>query len=180
MRGRMAPVQASHRARSRRAPWSVLVSVMLFGSACTDHATTSSPTPGSGTSSAPTELGLRGCPQALQPGPSTGGLPEIRGRADSPVTLYGLLFAPYPIPARRDTKIAWRMTGSGPISFEALGPHGRRGHLDWGPEPHMGSSWRRPGDEWGTGFRFPAAGCWTVHVSRGHTSATTRLLVVNG
>lgn len=107
-------------------------------------------------------------------------MPEIRGRAESPVTLYGLLFASYPIIARRDTKIAWRMTGSGLISFEALGPHGRHGYLDWGPEPHTGSSWHRPGDEWGTGFRFPTAGCWTIHVTRGHTSATARLLVVNG
>ena len=38
--------------------------------------------------------------------------------------------------------------------------------LTFGPEAYGGSSWVKPGDEWGTGFIFPEAGCWGVHAQR--------------
>ena len=38
--------------------------------------------------------------------------------------------------------------------------------LTFGPEPHGGSSYQRPGEEWGTGFSFDAAGCWRIHLER--------------
>jgi len=38
--------------------------------------------------------------------------------------------------------------------------------LTFGPEAYGGSSWVKPGDEWGTGFIFPEAGCWRVHAQR--------------
>ena len=39
--------------------------------------------------------------------------------------------------------------------------------LVFGPEPHRGgSTYHRPGDEWGTGFRFTTTGCWHIHLAR--------------
>lgn len=39
------------------------------------------------------------------------------------------------------------------------------------PEAHAaGSSYHRPGDEWGTGFRFDASGCWHIHLARNDTT----------
>ena len=88
------------------------------------------------------------------------------------------MFTSYPIPTQREAKIVWRMTGSGAIALEAIGPQGERISPEWGPEPHTGSNWNRPGDEWGTGFRFPAAGCWNVQVTRDDSVATVGILVV--
>jgi len=46
-------------------------------------------------------------------------------------------------------------------------PDGSAGRLSFGPEPHTGSSFARPGDEWGTGFVLDAPGCWELEVQRG-------------
>ncbi len=65
-------------------------------------------------------------------------------------------------------KIIWRM-GAGfpdPIHIVALGPHGQR-ILPIFLEKHEGSNWSRPGGEVGTGFKFPTAGCWDLHVTGG-------------
>jgi len=43
---------------------------------------------------------------------------------------------------------------------------GREVRPKWGPELHGSSSFHRPGDEWGTGFVFPSAGRWDLHLSR--------------
>ena len=32
--------------------------------------------------------------------------------------------------------------------------------------PHSGSTYDRPGDEWGTGFLFDEPGCWHIHLQR--------------
>jgi hypothetical protein len=45
-------------------------------------------------------------------------------------------------------------------------PDGTRAKPWFGPEEHGGSTWRRPGEEWGTGFVFPKAGCYRVEVTR--------------
>ncbi|MBO4210411.1 hypothetical protein [Micromonospora echinofusca] len=63
-------------------------------------------------------------------------------------------------------KVVWRMTGSGDLSISATGPDGRVVAPIWGPEPHGGSNWTRPGDEWGTGWVFPTPGCWTINLTR--------------
>lgn len=105
--------------------------------------------------------------------------PEVAAQAGSQVSLYGLLFASYPVQARRETKIAWRVGGRGPITFRAVSPTGRVVQPLWGPEAHGESNWLRPGDEWGTGFRFSTAGCWTVRVDRGGEPAAVGLLVVH-
>jgi hypothetical protein len=106
-----------------------------------------------------------------------GGLTEIKGSGSE--SLFGLVFAPYPLRGTSDTvKIVWRMTGSGPLSLWAVGPTGDRVAPEWGPEPHDGSSWNRPGDEWGSGFRFLSQGCWTVHAMRGSKTAQVQVSVL--
>jgi len=81
--------------------------------------------------------------------------------------LWALFFAD---PARLHTgteiKIVWRMTGAGDLSIAVSGPAGRTIRPAWGPEPHGGSTWQRPGDEWGTGWIFPAPGRWIFHAAR--------------
>jgi len=93
--------------------------------------------------------------------------------------LWGLLFEAYPIARGTEAKIAWHVTGKGRITITATGPD----HLEikpaWGPEAHLSSNWERPGDEWGTGFVFPAAGCWTVRFERGENVSTASLLVAD-
>ncbi|MFB9204242.1 hypothetical protein ACIBIZ_03695 [Nonomuraea spiralis] len=58
------------------------------------------------------------------------------------------------------------MTGEGPLTVRASLPDGTTARLDWGPEEHDGSTWHRPGDEWGTGIVFPKRGCWRIELSR--------------
>jgi len=31
---------------------------------------------------------------------------------------------------------------------------------------HSGSTWNRPGDEWGSEFLLPHSGCWRFHLAR--------------
>lgn len=106
------------------------------------------------------------CPASniYSPGPS--GF-EVEGAGDR--SLWALLFLTSndgTLPARREVKIVFRMTGSGDLSIRAVGPNGQQLNPEWGPEAHGGSNWQRPGEEWGTGWVFPAAGCWTVQASR--------------
>ena len=63
-------------------------------------------------------------------------------------------------------KIVWRMTGEGDLSVTYESPEGVPAELTFGPEPHGGSSYHRPGDEWGTGFLFDEPGCWHIHFER--------------
>ena len=106
-----------------------------------------------------------------------GGLTEIQGSGSE--SLFGLVFAPYPLRGTSETvKIVWRMTGSGPLSLWAVSPTGDRVAPEWGPEPHNGSSWNKPGDEWGSGFRFGSQGCWTVHAKRGSKTAQVEVSVL--
>jgi hypothetical protein len=67
----------------------------------------------------------------------------------------------------KDVKIVFRMTSGLPRAFYAVAPDGTRVAPDWGPEPHLGSSWSRPGREWGAGFTFTTPGCWTIHAGAG-------------
>ena len=70
--------------------------------------------------------------------------------------------------AKTEVKIVWRMTGYYQFSIVALGPAGTQVSPSQGPDPHGGSNWNRPGDEWGTVFTFPVAGCWDMHATRGN------------
>jgi hypothetical protein len=94
------------------------------------------------------------------------GAGAIRGQATD-ASLWALPFETLPFTTGHEVKIVWRMTGSGPPQFTVTGPGGEDSDaLRWGPEEHPGSSWKRPGDEWGTGFRFADPGCWRITVRR--------------
>jgi hypothetical protein len=87
--------------------------------------------------------------------------------AGTGMTVYVMLF-----PVTRvlrhgeELKIAWRITGTGSPVFSARSRRSGTIAPSWGPEVHGGSNWNAPGDEYGTGWIFPAAGCWTITVRR--------------
>ncbi len=93
--------------------------------------------------------------------------------------VWGLGLGPGHIPPRAgdELKIVWRMTGSGPLRIAFTAPDGRRQPLVFGPESHLASSYHRPGDEWGTGFRFATNGCWHIHLARNNASGDVWLQV---
>jgi hypothetical protein len=92
---------------------------------------------------------------------------EIEG-ASRNGSLWGLALGPAHLPLRAgdELKIVWRLTGTGPLSVVFSAPDGEGRSLVFGPDARLGSSWTRPGDEWGTGFKFDAAGCWHIHLAR--------------
>ena len=101
-------------------------------------------------------------------------LAEVKGSH-----LWALVFGPLPIKARTETKIVWRMGGHGAFDIAARTTDGTSAQLTFGPEPHGTSSWYIANtDEWGTGFIFPAAGCWRVHAWRDGSSGDAFFLVV--
>jgi hypothetical protein len=94
---------------------------------------------------------------------------EIRG-ATTKGSLWGLAFGHVPPRAGDELKIVWRMTGNGPLRVVFNAPDGHARPLVFGPEAHGSSNYHRPGDEWGTGFRFATPGCWHIHLTRAGTS----------
>jgi hypothetical protein len=98
--------------------------------------------------------------------------PEVQGIAKD-AAIYGLLFLKHSPPIRdgEEVKIVWRMTGKGDLSVTSEAPSRRAGVLTFGPEPHSGSTYQRPGDEWGTGFLFDEPGCWHIRLRRSVTGA---------
>jgi hypothetical protein len=93
---------------------------------------------------------------------------EVRGRAER-TQLWALVFGSLPIRTDREVKIVWRMTGTGPLDLIAEHEDGTRVRPVWGPQEHAGSTWERPGEEWGSGFVFPEAGCWRIRATREST-----------
>ncbi len=109
----------------------------------------------------------------------TGGTPnEVHGTSVHG-QLWGLALGPGHVPPRSgdELKIVWRMTGTGPLHVTFTAPDGRRRPLALGPAAHASSDYHRPGDEWGTGFRFSAAGCWHINLTRSTTSGDVWLNV---
>lgn len=104
---------------------------------------------------------------------------ELRGVGADGGELWTLLFGNYPARQDRPIKIAWKMAGRGPLTLYATRPGGSRVDPLWGPEEHPGSNWDRPGDEWGSGWRFPQPGCWTVHLVRGSVHGTAGIRVTS-
>ena len=134
-----------------------------------------SPTPGI---TGPTTPGLKNCqPESPLDNSSVG--PEMQGTGIH-AELWALIQSTSGIPPVANTlvKIVWRMTGSGYFSVAALGPSGAKVLPSQGPDGHMGSNWNRPGDEWGTVFTFPVAGCWDLHATRDNASGDVWLKVV--
>lgn len=92
-------------------------------------------------------------------------LVEVRGDA-AKGELWALVFQQLPIQVDREVKIVWRMTGTGSLKLVAEHADGTRIRPVYGPREQGGSTWNRPGNEWGSGFVFPKAGCWRVLATR--------------
>jgi hypothetical protein len=114
------------------------------------------------------------CHPARPSGTSSHVLVEVRGIAQGG-QLWALVFDRVPVPTGRRVKIAWRMTGAGPLRLLALGDHEQmiRPH---DLVRHGGSNWHRPGDEWGGYFVFPSAGCWDIQARRGSVAGDVWLV----
>lgn len=97
------------------------------------------------------------------------------------IEVWALFFATYdglvpgePVfaPQGEEIKIVWRATGEGDVSFQALGPNESTVTPMWGPDGPRSSNWdAHPGEEWGTGWVFPEAGCWSMELRRGDSVA---------
>jgi hypothetical protein len=92
-------------------------------------------------------------------------------------TIWALAQGHVPPAVGDSLKVVWRVTGSGPLRVTFTSPSGKPKSLEFGPEPHLASTFRHPGDEWGTGFGFDAPGCWKIRVAREGARATVRLSV---
>lgn len=77
----------------------------------------------------------------------------------------------------KEKKIVFRMTSGVPSVFYAVSPDGTRVAPVWGPTPHGGSNWNRPGWEWGAGFVFTQVGCWQIHAGSPPAQGDVWLLV---
>jgi hypothetical protein len=123
-------------------------------------------------------LGQPGC---SPPSPANGITHEARGSG----TLWALLdvgtlgdahAAVLDGAVGKETKIVWRMGGSGDLELTAVAPDGSR-IAPYSLEAHAGSTWERPGDEWGSGFTFSRAGCWQLHAIRDSETGDLWLLI---
>jgi hypothetical protein len=76
----------------------------------------------------------------------------------------------------KETKIVWRMGGQGDIRLSATGPGGVSVEAKE-VQAHGGSTWKRPGDEWGSLWTFSRSGCWRLHAERDDVRGDIWLLV---
>jgi hypothetical protein len=155
----------------------VLLAVVVGASACSSSSSERSTTPvraetpsavgeaptGRRATTSPSASPLGGCDAA----PFSGSTTEVLG-VSANVSVYGLLFPTHEGPIRQgdDLKIVWRMTGEGDLAVSYTTPDDQPRELVFGPERHDGGTYDRPGDEWGTGFRFDQPGCWHIHLQR--------------
>ena len=145
----------------------VVVLVCVLGAGCSSPAPyRTAPVSTTAACVAPNHFGAVGAPNEIHV-------------ATPDAQLWGLALGPGHVPPRvgDELKIVWRMTGTGPLSIVFRAPDGRVQPLVFGPERHGSSSYHRPGDEWGTGFRFPARGCWHIHLARNDAAVDVRLVV---
>jgi hypothetical protein len=156
------------------------VLVLVIGAAtggCTDSEPDVRPTASATTTADPTpSFGPLGNPGCTPESPRSND--EIQGTPGEPgTTLYGLIMVREGegLETGIDIKIVWRMTGSrdGVLAVRLIDPDGGPKALAWGPDYHGGSTYHRPGEEWGTGIRFDKPGCWEIRMSTntGHASA---------
>ncbi len=143
--------------------------VLVLAIACSSASSTVTPTvsPSPTTARYLGSLGNAGCkpPAAFKGWQTTSSLPET-GFDSATGSLWALFFETVPPPAGKQIKVVWRMTGSGPFTFRVSDADAKTVAPVWGPEIHGGSNWDHPGGEVGTGFLFPHAGCWNIHVTR--------------
>ena len=74
-------------------------------------------------------------------------------------------------------KVVWRVEGSGTPTLLVVRPDGDLGDLEFGPDGPRSSSFKRPGDEYGSGFTPDASGCWQLSLRRGDNKASLLFLV---
>jgi hypothetical protein len=157
----------------RARAWIVVISAVIALAGCTDSEPSAHPTTTATTSPSPSILGPLGKP-GCKPAPPFTSM-ELQGTpGESGTSLYGLAFlrAGESFAVGVEVKIVWRMTGTGDLDVRLIDPDGHRKALAWGPEPHGGSTYHRPGDEWGTGFEFDQPGCWEIRMSRDTSHAS--------
>ena len=155
----------------------LLLLVACSNSASTTASNGAAKTTGSATLPTTTStqgVGAPECKPASTSAKTSTGFPEIQGTGRG-MEIWALLFGD--LKAKHDQKIVWRLTGDGDPQFTTTGPHGEQAHVVFGPTQHSSSNWQRPGDEWGTGFNFPTAGCWDLHVSRGKATGDVWLII---
>src|ERR1700730_13450156 len=141
--------------------WLIGVSCIATLSACaTTSIAQSKPSPATATQPSPSGWSEPACSSSNVAGG------EVRGTASTGVEIWGLILGPLPLRVGTDTKVVIRMTGGGEPVIYSDGPSGLQVAPDQGPRVHAGSSWNRPGDEWGTFFTWPSAGCWNIRVLR--------------
>ncbi|HSJ86688.1 MAG TPA: hypothetical protein VK909_05715, partial [Anaerolineales bacterium] len=119
----------------------------------------------------------KGCqPSKIQK--SDNGFTEVQADMKSDGEIWALLFFET-AHVNEDEKIVWRITGDvDEFQAQAQNEEGTIIQPTW-LEYHGGSNWQRPGQEWGTGFTFPTAGCWRITVTRGKTTGTISLDVLS-
>jgi hypothetical protein len=123
-----------------------------------------------------TPLGGPGC---APPSPANAGSHEARGSGG--LWAQGAAFSSHTAVLDgvldKQTKIIWRLIGSGELSLVATAPDGSYRKPDW-LDPHEGpSTWTRPGNEWGSGWTFTQTGCWHIHATRQGASGDAWLVV---
>jgi hypothetical protein len=107
------------------------------------------------------------------------GLIELKGDA-GPASLWALVFHDHPFVVSEQVKIAWHMTGTGPLRLSASNLDTGKVVAPWnGPDAHSSSSWHRPGEEWGSVWVFPSAGCWRITAARSNVTGSLTV-TVNG
>lgn len=122
-------------------------------------------------------LGGPGCLPPSPLDPSNAGIPEAPGTTPAR-DLWALFLGGIPVVTNNENKIALRIGDhfQEPPHVVGIGPSGQ--HLP--PisfDEHGGSSWNRPGVEWGAVFIFPVKGCWDIHVTGGTTVGDVWIVV---
>ena len=155
----------------------VLIVILVLLTACTSATEVPTTVPAIET---PTSVLSTSTPVSCQPSEildTQVAFGEIQGDMQSDGTLWALLFfkAVY---VDAEAKIVWRITGEGgEFEAQAQSEDGTIIQPVW-KQYHESSTWERPGQEWGTGFNFPASGCWRITITYGETTGTISLDVL--
>jgi hypothetical protein len=164
----------------------LVCAAVLALTACTSTHRAPSPVPrGASTPATRSSLAAPASPAALgrpgcrPPSPITrgAGFPEVEGTGKQ-VQLWGLIMAEGPddpLHVNEQVKIVWRITGTGELRLTSTAPDGGTRPLQWGPDEHLSSTYRRPGQEWGAGYLFDQPGCWRLQAIRGSATANVWL-----
>lgn len=100
-------------------------------------------------------------------------LAEVLATSTGETVVWGLLWERPPLTVDRQITMVFRLAGMGDFDVLARHEDGTEIMPNWGPNDHGtdGSSYGRPGNEWGLAFTFPIEGCWNIHFTRGVDSA---------